>query len=120
MRVDHGNEPALLRARREHERNRIASKGGWRELREAARSHAADGRHAGHQLAVDAIEPRRRARDIPLIAASRLDSNDQDAIAIDARVLSVQLLQAANEQSRADQKHERQRNKEEAEPDRSP
>ena len=51
----------------------------------------------------------RCARNVSLIAPSRFDANDQDAIAIDAGILTVQLLQAAHEQSRADEQHQRQR-----------
>ena len=110
VRVQHGHRQALVLACRQRDR-----RGGTPERRrgrglpDARRPHAGDGSEPLEQLAVGPIQPRRRARNVALVAAARLHRHDQHAVARRAKAVAAHPAEAADEQPRANQQDQGER-----------
>ncbi len=73
---------------------------------EAGRADSGDGRDALEQIAIGAVESLRRALDAALVAAPRLDPYDEHLVAGEAAILSLERLETAHEEPRAEEEQQ--------------
>ncbi len=76
---------------------------------EAGRADAGDGRDALKQIAICPVESFGRARDAALVAAPRLDPDDEHLVAGEAAILSLERLETAHEEPGAEEEQQAER-----------
>src|SRR5258706_1409437 len=80
-----------------------------RYIRKAGRLNSGNRRNAVQEFSVNPIQPLQCPGPTSLIASSRFNANNQNAITRQRTGLTIELADTAREEARADEQHQRQR-----------